>query len=129
MKRRKSMQVTIETIIENAGRLDEYKLAKEAGDYFYLKAIVAGYMPLVIEALGNGEVSVAHYYEQNGDLMRDPEYVFSANWQPVEVTMDAVGLYKRADNGYRLNTGGFIDIWSRNLRHQGFTDNDVKFVS
>jgi hypothetical protein len=40
-----------------------------------------GFMRLVIEHIGHGPsggelVSVAHYGEQNGDLMRDPEIVF-----------------------------------------------------
>ncbi len=42
------------------------------------------YMRLVIEYVGEGPrgmpcISVAHYYEQNGDLMRDPELVFEVN--------------------------------------------------
>ena len=42
---------------------------------------VPGFMRLVIEHVGTGPrggqlVSVAHYGEQNGDLMRDPEIVF-----------------------------------------------------
>jgi len=40
-----------------------------------------GFMPLCIEAIGTGPrglpmISVAHYGEQNGDAMRDPDMVF-----------------------------------------------------
>lgn len=42
---------------------------------------VDGYMPLSIEAIGtsadgNRLISICHYGEQNGDLMRDPEMIF-----------------------------------------------------
>ncbi len=48
----------------------------------YLKIENAPYMELVIEAMdesgpcGLPSISVAHYGEQNGDLMRDPEMCF-----------------------------------------------------
>src|SRR5262249_36593835 len=51
-----------------------------------------GFMPLVVEAIGPGPrglpmVSVAHYYTQEGDAMRDPEMVFevdaAGNFHPV----------------------------------------------
>jgi len=34
------------------------------------------FMPVVIEQVGENQISIAHYYEQNGDLMADPEIVF-----------------------------------------------------
>ena len=42
----------------------------------YLKIDNAPYMELVIEAMGLPALSVAHYGEQNGDAMRDPEMCF-----------------------------------------------------
>lgn len=66
------------------------------------------YMRLVIEYIGEGprgkpSISVAHYYEQNGDLMRDPEMVFEVNpdgpptwnageWGPVSFQKDNLGI-------------------------------------
>ncbi len=56
-----------------------------AGGYrrgLYLRIENPPYMALVIEAmpelgpLGAPAISVAHYGEQNGDLMRDPEMCF-----------------------------------------------------
>jgi hypothetical protein len=35
------------------------------------------YMPLCIEVIGPNLISIAHYGLQNGDLMADPEMVFS----------------------------------------------------
>lgn len=123
---RKPIQKTVEEIAQAAGALDQFNAALEAGETFYLKAQVPGYMPLVIEVLGaTREVSVAHYTTQNGDTMRDPEYVFEThNWRPVEVTMDFVGFYHRARPGCYLGGGAsdFCRMWATNIRCQGFTD-------
>ena len=60
-------------------------ILKRAGGWnpgLYLKIENAPYMALVIEATdesgpsGLPAISVAHYGEQNGDLMRDPEMCF-----------------------------------------------------
>lgn len=61
------------------------ELMKRAGGWrpsLYLKVANAPYMELVIEAMaelgpcGLPAISVAHYGELNGDLMRDPEMCF-----------------------------------------------------
>ena len=45
-------------------------------------------------------VSVAHYYTQNGDLMRDPEMVFEVGpdgaFHPVSYQQDNLGIYQEA---------------------------------
>ena len=59
-------------------------ILKKAGGWnpsLYLKIENSPYMALVIEATDSGPsglpaISVAHYGEQNGDLMRDPEMCF-----------------------------------------------------
>lgn len=121
---RKPMQKTIEEVAAAADALDAYKAALESGETFYLKATVEGYMPLVIEVLGHTrEVSVAHYYTQNGDAMRDPEYVFETkNWRPVEYTLDSLGRFYRVRPGCYLGGGAieFCNMWARNIREQGF---------
>src|SRR5689334_23022982 len=72
-----------------------------------------GLMRLCIEPVGTGPnglplVSVAHYYEANGDLVADPEMTFevipddgpagwrSGAWYPVTFEMPALGVYRRA---------------------------------
>ncbi len=125
-QRRTPMQVTVEKIATAADQLDSFRAALETGEEFALRATVNGYMPLVIEVLGAlREVSVSHYFRQNGDTMRDPEYVFeSISWRPVEMKMDPIGYYRRARPGYYLAGGAssFCRMWAQNLRHQGFTD-------
>jgi hypothetical protein len=62
--------------------LDILKLAGGFRPTLYLKIENPPYMALVIEAtpepgpMGLPAISVAHYGEQNGDLMRDPEMCF-----------------------------------------------------
>lgn len=60
-------------------------LLNKLQDKDYLKLYADGFMPLTIEKIAVGIdtalgkaflISLAHYYEQNGDLMRDPEMVF-----------------------------------------------------
>ena len=81
-------------------------------------------------------MSVAHYGEQNGDLMRDPEIVFevvTGSWQPVSIQQDYVGSYREAilaGEGGKVyvrpalvrDITAFALIWDRNLKHQGFVD-------
>lgn len=43
--------------------------------------------------------SVAHYYEQNGDLMKDPDMVFicaQGEYYPIEFQQDNLGIYQCA---------------------------------
>jgi hypothetical protein len=100
---------------------------------------VPGFMRLVIEHIGAGPrggelVSVAHYGEQNGDLMRDPEIVFevvAGEWQPVSIQQDYVGSYREAvfvgeDDRVHVHPAlvrdiaSFSRVWDRNLKAQGF---------
>ena len=95
-------------------------------------------MDLVIERIGSGPrnlamVSVAHYYVQNGDLMRDPEMTFEidgANFWPVSFQQDSLGLYQEAcfqrDDRTLVRPRLLKDLqkfarsWNTNLREQGF---------
>ena len=47
--------------------IDGYAKIDNANDVF---------MPVVVEQVGKNQISIAHCYEQNGDLMADPEIVF-----------------------------------------------------
>src|SRR5689334_16361106 len=59
------------------------------------------YMPLSIEVIGKNLVSVTHYYEQNGDLIPDPDMVFFTGygiengWVPVHYQGNT-GYYQQA---------------------------------
>jgi len=130
--RRKSMQVVVEEIVANAGLKGDFAAALILGHNFHLKATVSGFMPLVIEITPDGDISIAHYYEQNGDLMRDPEICLDPiSWRAVEYTQDNIGRYQRASPGcYLSRVDSFANgLWARNLRAQGFTGAEARFES
>jgi len=102
------------------------------------------FMPLVIESLGepgpNGHraLSIAHYGEQNGDAMRDPEIcaeVVAENgatklW-PYYFRNDYAGVerwsrVREADGSMTCRPGetrdleSFMEMWDTNIRDLGF---------
>jgi len=124
----------VQKIIDSRGGLEALKQRP-------IRLEVPGFMRLVIEHVGTGPrggelVSVAHYGEQNGDLMRDPEIVFevaAGQWHPVSIQQDYIGSYREAvyvgeDGKVRIRPAEVRDIqafarmWDRNLKHQGFID-------
>ncbi len=109
-----------------------------------VRITVSGYMPLSIEEIGSREegnrlVSLCHYGEQNGDLMRDPDMVFmfhhlpdGAAAEPVSFRNDYLGMYQEV---YRYDERGtrthvvpmlkrdltaFAQTWFANLKEQEF---------
>lgn len=63
----------------------------------------SGIMAVVVEWVGDcklGDIfSIAHYYEQNGDLMADPEMTFmnaysSGKYFPLSYKLDGLGVYR-----------------------------------
>jgi hypothetical protein len=96
-------------------------------------------MPAVVEAVGTTPqgaliVSIAHYYEQNGDLMADPEVTFVVAREdyvyPISYKQDGLGIdreYVRWE-GERVfwnlkaqnDLAGFCTSWMRNIKEQQF---------
>jgi hypothetical protein len=80
---------------------------------------VSEVMDLTVEKVGKNRLSVAHYWERRGDLMRDPEIVFAVEngWTPIRYRQDP--RFALADeNG--LDIEDFVSQWDNNLRRQGF---------
>ena len=94
-------------------------------------------MPVVVEYIGfiGGfpSYSFAHYGEQNGDLMRDPEMEFikgpDGMFYPVSFRNDYAGAYTRSlelDGDQILGVypkqqadqAEFANMWMRNILHQ-----------
>ena len=78
---------------------------------------------------------IAHYSEQNGDLMADPEIEFAVDEdaqtiEPVLFRNDYTGSYDevyKEVNGQmmysqrlRVSLDEFLHIWLKNLKQQGF---------
>jgi hypothetical protein len=109
-----------------------------------VRITVPGYMPLSVEEIGSSGdgyrlVSLCHYGEQNGDLMRDPDIVFlfhnlpdGAVAEPVSFRNDYLGIvqdvYRYDEAGRRTHVlptlkqdlTEFAESWFANLKDQGF---------
>lgn len=117
---------------------------------FHLKIENEPYMPLVLEGIGTGPrgqraISVAHYYSQNGDAMRDPEMCFEVATNdagqivelfPYYFLNDGMGIERecvepdgsdsegrpvyKVDHAEIKRLIAFALEWDRNLEAQGF---------
>lgn len=119
-------------------------LVQLLGNDTAIRLTVNGYMPLSVEnigvsAEGNRLVSICHYGEQNGDLMRDPDMVFEFHtWtdirmaEPISFRNDYMGInqevYRYNDIGKKTHVDtklkadlkAFARTWFSNLKQQGF---------
>ena len=101
----------------------------------------SGYMDLHIEDIGNYRdllgrsikvYSLAHYYKQNGDMMRDPDVEFGVNFEkqavfPLLYRNDGVGFIQDVfdDNDNLVlriekSIGEFLLLFVNNIKDQGF---------
>jgi hypothetical protein len=129
------------------------RILSEAGELepgFHLHIDNPPWMPLDIEEIGisgpNGlpTISVAHYGQQNGDPMRDPEMLFEVCREGNEIALDPyywrndyLGIEQyssyRDDEQKLITLPGlvrrheqFAHTWDRNLRQQGFYEAFVR---
>lgn len=125
------------------------RIVEQAGGYrrnLYVRVENPPYMALVIEATpelgpcGQPALSVAHYGEQNGDLLRDPEMCFEwsklIGLKPILVPFYFRNDYAGVEQYSRKNDGeqyafspdlyhqhrSFAAQWDKNLRKQGFPE-------
>lgn len=129
------------------------QLLKKLGAQENIKLKVDNYMPLSIELILDGIktpfgkarwYSIAHHYEQNGDLMRDPEMGFLVvdnrtnesdlsliAIYPQMYQQDNLGIYEESIKLDKCAVNGYIDKWQRahcafanlwlkNIKAQGF---------
>ena len=109
-----------------------------------IRLTVNGFMPLSVEdigqsAEGNRLISICHYGEQNGDLIRDPEMVFEVYASPTPSTAEPLSfrndymgflqeIYRYDDDGRKTHVNArlkqdlksFARTWFTNLKDQGF---------
>ena len=97
----------------------------------------SSFMAACIEIIGRTGlgplVSIAHYYVQNGDMMRDPDVVFvigaNQNVYPISYRQDGMGIYQEAaiveDGKWKVRPKMQADIvkfcndtWFPNLNEQ-----------
>src|SRR5258708_26419931 len=75
-------QTTIEHLLKSHNLLDAF----QSQDSFHVRFDKPGYQRLVIERHSD-MISVAHYFEQNGDLIADPDVeLHYPCWVPTPIT-------------------------------------------
>ena len=135
MKPSQVMQHMIEQLAE------KHNFDLTAADGSGLKIENPPFMPLNITAYGKGRVAVNHSItdEYWHETTYDPEIVFMTlcdGWYGITYEQQSMGIYQVAaeiEDGKLLsiNTkqqadiGGFANEWARNIKRQGFLDDDV----
>jgi hypothetical protein len=103
----------------------------EKTDYYKLNNDPT-YIPLTIEIIGKNQLSICHYGECNGDLMRDPEMVFykqNDNWFPIYFRNDWMGSEEFSctitegklvvrNKDCQQSQAEFADLWLLNIEDQ-----------
>jgi N12 class adenine-specific DNA methylase/adenine-specific DNA methylase len=101
------------------------------GRYRYMKLKAPGFMDLVIERLYENRISLSHYYEQNGDLMSDPDMELIVDHNKKTLTaatfqQDNLAIYHEAYQGDELidpdmedELNDFLKDWLSNISRQG----------
>ena len=126
---------TIVEIVKAAGQFEEFT---RRGRHFHVTIENGSYQPLVIEArdspiAGEGRrISVAHYFEQAGDLVPDPEVEIRDDGWPIELSQvlgyTQVTVYREDGTllfapQSRQDVLHFLDdTWAPNLRAQRFIE-------
>ena len=120
-------QTTIEQLLKAHNLLEQFHSQSE----FHVRFDMAHFDRLVIEHLGD-LISVAHYFEQNGDLVVDPEVEFHyPTWTPTAITQ--IFGYRRekfieregktfVDTRFHRDVSSFLMMWARNIQAQGWAE-------
>ncbi len=125
----------IQEIVEAAGQTERLL---QRGERFCLRIENSPFMPLTIEAWDSPihaegrRISVAHYFEQEGDLVPDPEVEIRDDGWPIELSQrdfyTQVTLYQPdgtmlfAPQSKRDVLALLNGTWAPNLRAQRFSE-------
>ncbi|MBO4898620.1 MAG: DEAD/DEAH box helicase family protein [Clostridia bacterium] len=96
------------------------------GNVIYALYESKNFMPIHINKLSANTMSISHTYEQNGDLMYDPEMVFEIDFEnkalkPLEYRQDNMGIHQIAgENAAAQELSSFARQWFDNVGNQGF---------
>lgn len=95
-----------------------WEILKERGA---LKLKSEGFMDLSVNLLEDNRISITHYYEQNGDLVPDPDMeitIYPETKTAWAETFQDYRVYQTAEkHGYDLQR--FLRMWLRNIKMQG----------
>ena len=119
-------QTTIEKLLSAHHLLDKFHSQLD----FHVRFDMPGYQRLVIERHSE-LISVAHYFEQNDDLVPDPDVeLHYPTWTPTAITQ-AFGFRRTkfiercndmtlVDTHFDREVSSFLSMWARNIQAQGW---------
>jgi hypothetical protein len=120
-------QTTIEHLLKAHDLLDAF----QSQDSFHVRFEKPPYQPLVTERHGD-MLSVAHYFEQNGDLIADPDVeLHYPSWVPTAITQAFFGYRTKfierdgqtlVDTRFHKQVSSFLTLWARNITAQGWAE-------
>lgn len=110
----------------------------------HLRLDMPGFDRLCIERIGPRCISVAHYFEMNGDFVAEPEIVFFVEsariWFPIFISQSLTGWREYAeltDAGTKIvrymtqaqqDLAEFAEMWAQNIKDQGWLEDGVRYV-
>lgn len=118
-------QHAIENVLKAHNLLEAFQSTPE----FYVRLDMPNYDRLVIERQGE-TIIVGHYFEQNGDLMADPEIeLHFPTWVPTAITQILGGRRAKfvergsqtfVDTRFHDEVTSFLSTWAENIKGQGW---------
>ena len=120
-------QTTIEHLLKSHNQLDAFLTQ----NHFHLRLDMPHFDRLVIER-HDDMISVSHYFEQNGDLVPDPDVeLHYPSWIPTAITQ-CMGFRrekfierdgkKYVDRHFHNEVSSFLNMWARNLKAQRWAE-------
>lgn len=90
-------------------------------------------LDLNIEKIYDDRIAMSHYYEQNGDLMADPDIEISVDKDnklliPKTYQLDTLGIYQDELSNPKLGDelNGFLTTWISNIKDQHYQLSEVR---
>lgn len=125
--------------IENSIERKNYELLENIAepifseDVYYLKYASKGMLDLNVEKIYDDRIAMSHYYEQNGDLMADPDIEISVDKDnklliPKTYQLDTLGIYQDEVSNPKLGNelNGFLTTWIGNIKDQHYQLSEVR---
>ena len=112
------------------------QLCDDGNGYVKIDNAKGAFMSVVVEKIDETDkgplYSVAHYYTQNGDAMRDPEMTFLrmyGQFVPCYYLQDNLGIeqnsvFRNEDGRWKINKrlqeqhASFANLWMKNIKQQ-----------
>ena len=120
-------QTAVEEVLKAHGLLEKFQSQTD----FHMRLKKEPYEPLVIERHGE-LISVAHYFEQDGDLIADPDVeMHFPDWTPTAIQMKN-GSYTQkfverdgktyVNMKFDPSVRPLLAMWARNIKAQGWAN-------